>query len=132
MRLIDADAFRDWWLYNGKNVHIYDTNDILDSIDNWPTLASLNEPLTLEQLRQMDGQPVWVEDVEHWALIDIEKGGQWDGMPFATWQENGVRFCYNIINRNLLCYRRPPEKKEDTKDEISGCKAGKEEGGTKR
>ena len=51
-----------------------------------------NEPLTLEQLRQMDGQPVWVEDVEHWALIDIEKGGQWDGMPFATWQKKGVRF----------------------------------------
>lgn len=75
-----------------------------------------NEPLTLEQLREMDGEPVWVEDVEHWALIDIEKGGQWDGMPFATWQENGVRFCYNVINRNLLCYRRPPEGKEETKD----------------
>lgn len=116
MRKIDADAFRDWWLYNGENEHIYDTNDILDSIDNWPTLASLNEPLTLEQLRQMDGQPVWVEDVKHWALIDIEKGGQWDGMPFATWNENGVRFCYNVINRNLLCYRRPPEGEEETKD----------------
>lgn len=73
-----------------------------------------NEPLTLEQLRQMDGQPVWVEDVEHWALIDIEKGGQWDGMPFATWQKNGVRFCYNVINRKLLCYRHPPEEEEDT------------------
>lgn len=68
-----------------------------------------NEPLTLEQLREMDGEPVWVEDVEHWALIDIEKGGQWDGMPFAIWNENGVRFCYNVINRKLLCYRRPTE-----------------------
>lgn len=42
-----------------------------------------NEPLSIEQLREMDGQPVWVEDVKHWALIDIEKGGQWDGVPFA-------------------------------------------------
>lgn len=88
--------------------------------DNNVPAKTPNEPLTLEQLRQMDGQPVWVEDVEHWALIDIEKGGQWDGMPFATWQENGVRFCYNVINRKLLCYRRPPEKKEDTKDDHMG------------
>ena len=87
-----------------------------DAIMDCPTLTPPNEPLTLEELRQMDGQPVWVEDVKHWALIDIEKGGQWDGMPFATWNENGVRFCYNVINRNLLCYRLPPEGLEDTKD----------------
>jgi hypothetical protein len=68
-----------------------------------------NEPLTLEQLREMDGEPVWVEDVKHWALIDIEKGGQWDGVPFAIWAENGMKFTYNIKNRGLHCYRRPPE-----------------------
>lgn len=67
-----------------------------------------NEPLTLEQLREMDGEPVWVEDVKHWALIDIEKGGQWDGVPFAIWAENGMKFTYNIKNRGLHCYRRPP------------------------
>lgn len=39
MRLIDADAFREWWLENGANEYIYDTNSILDSIDSWPTLA---------------------------------------------------------------------------------------------
>lgn len=43
MRLIDADAFRDWWLYNGENEHIYDTNDILDSIDNWPSITLSSE-----------------------------------------------------------------------------------------
>lgn len=73
--------------------------------NNVPT----NEPLTIEELREMDGEPVWVEEVEHWALIDVEKGGQWDGMPFAVWAENGAKFTYNIMNRNLHCYRRPPE-----------------------
>lgn len=73
-----------------------------------------NDPLTLEQLREMDGEPVWVEDVKHWALIDIEKGGQWDGVPFAIWAENGMKFTYNIKNRGLHCYRRPPEGEEDT------------------
>lgn len=73
-----------------------------------------NEPLTIEELREMDGDPVWVEEVEHWALIDVEKGGQWDGVPFAVWAENGATFTYNIMNRNLHCYRRPPEGEEDT------------------
>ena len=77
--------------------------------NNVPT----NEPLTIEQLREMDGEPVWVEDVKHWALIDIEKGGQWDGVPFAIWAENGMKFTYNIKNRGLHCYRRPPEGEED-------------------
>ena len=77
-------------------------------------LTPPNEPLTLEQLREMDEEPVWVEDVKHWALIDIEKGGQWDGVPFAIWAENGMKFTYNIKNRGLHCYRRPPEGEEDT------------------
>ena len=72
-----------------------------------------NKALTLEQLREMDGEPVWVEEVEHWALIDIEKSGQWAGIPFAVWAENGANFTYNIEGRELHCFRRPPEGEED-------------------
>ena len=80
-----------------------------------PETTPPNNPLTLDELRQMDGEPVWVEEVEHWALIDIEKGGQWDGVPFAIWAENGARFTYNIKDRGLHCYRRPPEREEGSK-----------------
>ena len=73
-------------------------NEISDTecVHYQPTLTPPNEPLTLEKLREMDGDPVWIEDVKHWALIDIEKGGQWDGVPFAIWAENGMKFTYNI------------------------------------
>lgn len=77
--------------------------------ENAPTLTPSNEPLTLDELREMDGEPVWVEEVEHWALIDIEKGGQWNGVPFAIWAENRAEFTYNVESRGLHCYRRPPE-----------------------
>lgn len=77
-------------------------------------LSQPNEPLTLDELREMDGEPVWVEEVEHWALIDIEKSGQWAGIPFAVWAENGANFTYNIEGRELHCFRRPPEGGEDT------------------
>ena len=85
-------------------------NQAMWEITHAPTLTPPNEPLTLEQLREMDGEPVWVEDVKHWALIDIEKGGQWDGIPFAVWAENGAKFTYNVKSRGLQCYRRPPEE----------------------
>lgn len=83
------------------------------TIDELLERCAPNEPLTLDELREMDGEPVWVEDVKHWALIDIEKGGQWDGVPFAVWAENGVKFTYNVESRDLHCYRRPPEGGND-------------------
>lgn len=38
MRLIDADELREYWLYNGLNEKIYDTNDVLESIDEQSTI----------------------------------------------------------------------------------------------
>lgn len=81
----------------------------IEIVEKMPTLTPPNEPLSIEQLLEMDGEPVWVEEVEHWALIDIEKSGQWAGIPFAVWAENGANFTYNIEGRELHCFRRPPE-----------------------
>lgn len=80
------------------------------------TLTPPDEPLTPEQLREMNGQPVWVEEINHWALIDIETGGRWSGIPFVVWAENGAKFCYNIKARNLHCYRCQPKKREEMQD----------------
>lgn len=37
-RLIDADAMRQDWLENGENEFVYDTNAVLSSIDEQPTI----------------------------------------------------------------------------------------------
>ena len=110
-RLLDTDVIRksktaSWLL-----------DQVLHDIQAMPTLALPNETLTLERLREMNGQPVWVEEINHWALIDIETGGRWSGIPFVVWAENGAKFCYNIKARNLHCYRwkllpEPPEVSE--------------------
>ena len=112
--MIDGNKLIEWfrpYLHTGEAIP---ADVVIEDIRSMPTLTPPNDPLTLEQLRKMDGEPVWVEDVKHWALIDIEKGGQWDGVPFAIWAENGIKFTYNIKNRGLHCYRRPPEGEEDT------------------
>ena len=70
-RMIDADEFRQWWLENGENEYVYDTNAILDSIDNWPTFTPSNDPLTLEQLREMDrfSPPIYDICLNEWCCV---------------------------------------------------------------
>ena len=41
MRLIDADEMRQYWLENGENEYVYDTNAFLDSIDEQPTIDAV-------------------------------------------------------------------------------------------
>ena len=117
-RAIDADGLIEWFRPYLHTDEPIPANVVIEDIRSMPTLTQPNELLTLEELREMDGRPVWVEEVKHWALIDVEKGGQWDGVPFAVWAENGAKFTYNIMNRNLHCYCRPPDgEKEKIFDE---------------
>ena len=61
-----------------------------------------NEPLTLEQLREMDGQPVWFENMSggRWCIVDAVYRcliGKIFGVTFEESERTG------------LAYRRPPE-----------------------
>ena len=92
--------------------------------NNVPTKAP-NEPLTLEQLREMDGEPVWVvydqdaakttpgfDPLALWALVEVTKGS-----VFLT-NNLGGRTAYaddqDLEWAGITVYRRPPEGEEDT------------------
>lgn len=76
MRLIDADALYDkaeMW-YKGARApfrEIY--RSLVDAVADAPTIdPPPNDPLTLEDLRGMDGDPVWIAqegDAGRWAII---------------------------------------------------------------
>lgn len=83
------------------------------------------KPLTLEQLREMDGQPVWCEDVGKWALVSVDNVGEWKGVPFALFEKNGGRFEWNVEDRELFLYSYPPTHIDRSKWE--GCENCKEE-----
>ena len=87
--------------------------------NNVPTKEQ-NEPLTLDELLKMDGEPVYVvfrpdisgEKSQSWALVNVdEKFGEVylvDSIP-------GASCYYDEIWANLEgIYRRPPERQEDT------------------
>lgn len=72
------------------------------------SMQEAGEPLSLEQLREMDGKPVWIEDLQTYGLVSVENNGTWEGVPFVVFTENGVKFTYNIEERGLKIYAYPP------------------------
>ena len=84
-------------------------------------LSPPNETLTIEQLREMDGEPVWCK----WLLPEdraIEQGkwfivisGDKAGLEIKRPAEYGCHFCkIDDYGKTWLAYRRPPEGEVDT------------------
>lgn len=88
--------------------------------EHMPTLTPPNEPLTIEQLRGMDGEPVWVvydqdaakttpgfDPLTLWALVEVTKDS-----IFLT-NNLGGRTAYandqDLEWEAITVYRRPPE-----------------------
>ena len=77
-------------------------------------LSQPNEPLTIQQLREMDGKPVWIVDVgphkwygPGWAIVDrdnclVRTVKNWNAVFFEKYGERWLAYC------------RPPERQEDT------------------
>ena len=70
--------------------------------------APPNEPLTLEQLREMDGEPVWVE-------FEDGSGGLWGIVHITIFAQivfaNGLHCTIGerYYGKSYKAYRRPPE-----------------------
>lgn len=78
-----------------------------------------NEPLTIEQLREMDGEPVWVvehPDWGHWELsADAEDYiADRDQDLYGLKHDDPAGQC-GLHVLGWLAYRRPPEGEEDAK-----------------
>ena len=79
-------------------------------VDKQRHQSESNAPLTLEELREMDGEPVWSSYYQCWGLISVCAGGKWAGVPFFLFTEDGCRHEKNVEQRRLTLYRRKPEE----------------------
>ena len=70
----------------------------LDAIDNWPTLTPPNEALTLEQLREMNGEPVWFDTIKRWGIVKVCRDGVFIITKSGEFEVGRCKY-----------YRRPPE-----------------------
>ena len=75
--------------------------------DNNVSTKASNEPLNLDELQEMDGEPVWVEELNRWALVDLMyfRG---DELIMVLFDDGDIQ-VRNVKLCNLHCYRRPPE-----------------------
>ena len=68
------------------------------------------KPLTLRELQQMAGRPVWCPEAESYGIIKCDDIGHWAGQPFlrGSWYGEtpgcGADFEYDIQKRKLKCY----------------------------
>ena len=83
-----------------------------------PTLTPQNEPLTIEQLREMDGEPVWVDAIQKvptcvdgWCVVFIGRG-DWSSCALIPGDED-TPWEFLTYGTVWLAYRRPPERQED-------------------
>lgn len=83
---------------------------------------STNNPLTLEELRGMDGEPVWVKVVDHTVFSNKEDDFDGYGMCRSSWvrvwdgkRADLVKVDYDFVDygKKWLAYRRRPEEGTD-------------------
>lgn len=76
-------------------------------------LSPPNEPLTIEQLREMDGEPVWIANPDaleygRWGIVD----GVYQAEDDQVLMLRGDYSCH-YYGKTWLAYRRPSEGEEN-------------------
>lgn len=112
-RLLDTDVVRQ------SKTASWLIDQVLHDIQVMPTLTQPNEPLTLEQLRQMDGEPVWVKQLKglsvrdtDWAVVEFRLAPDVKHDKIRVWwpgSEDEDTPSEDDYGKTWLAYRRPPE-----------------------
>ena len=110
-KLLDTDIVRQ------DKVALNLLEQVLYDIQHVPTLTQPNEPLTLEELREMDGDPVWGKSLitgkpgEWFILRVVEMSKTWFIACAGAEQGFGDKDTYG---ETWVAYRRTPEVEEET------------------
>ena len=64
------------YIIKGVNGEFYPCKpDIFAKTYESATLTPPNEPLTIQQLREMDGEPVWFDTIKRWGIVKVCRDG---------------------------------------------------------
>ena len=109
MKAILLDEAKKWLEENCENQ--YTRMAVFGIMQSMPTVdyqKTPNEPLTLEQLREMDGEPVWVvprgtheKDEPMWCVLESPMA-LIPGVDYWSWDFDGYAETW-------IAYRRPLE-----------------------
>lgn len=118
-KLLDTDIVRQ------DKVALNLLEQVLYDIQHVPTLTQPNEPLTLEELRGMDGAPVWIKRIgdedlsgDGWVIAEGPRCLTWHNRIPVSWE---IRVWwpgsevedfpkYENYSKTWFAYRRPKEE----------------------
>ena len=90
---------------------------VMQRVVQAPTITPPNEPLTMEELRKMDGEPVYMtfpsdtgNQCGHWALVGTQRWGAVSLIYGCVWSS----YESAVETLGAKFYRRPPEGEVDT------------------
>ena len=110
-RAIDADAVLDRYYAEYERQDICDGAEdrewLMKCLNEAPTLTPPNAPQTIEQLREMDGEPVYAPETDCWVLITKNQF-----VLLFTWPDGGQCSAHDWCEQVGPVYRRPPERQE--------------------
>ena len=92
-------------------------SDVILQLDDMPTLTQPNEPLTLEELREMDEEPVYVVPKDKpahcggWCGVTVWKCDRYSYVSLLRDADSGWGF--EKYGKTWIAYRRPPEGEEE-------------------
>lgn len=118
MRMIDADALHAEISSWPESIMYKDW--VQSAIANAPTLTQPNEPLTLEELRKMNGEPVWVKQLKglsvcdtDWAVVEFRLQPDVKHDKIRVWwpgSEVEDTPSEDDYGKTWIAYRRPKEE----------------------
>ena len=112
-RLIDWNKLIEWcrpYLHTGESIP---ADVVIENIRSMTTLTPPNEPLTLEELREMKGQPVWtvttgLDGSGRWELVcDVDYE---DVLEMASCVDGFYAIEMDTYGSTWTAYRRPLER----------------------
>ena len=99
MKAILLDEAKKWLEENCEN--LYTRMAVFGLMQSMPTVdyqEEPNEPLALEELREMDGEPVWFDTIKRWGIVRV------CGYGISVLTKSGE---YDVTRMKF--YRCPPE-----------------------
>lgn len=107
MRSIDADALKEY--IKKTDLTAVGRGALLQAISNMPTLTPPNEQLTLEQLREMGGEPVVINGI--WCYLEKIV----DGIAYCWrwYMDFADEWPLEQYRKTWTAHRRPPKGEEE-------------------
>ena len=98
---------------HGMYPSVFPVEYAIEIVEKMPTLTPQNEPLTLDKLRKMDGEPVYVVPVNEfselgkWCVLSVDNSDDYScalvpGIDCWAWR-------FEAYGETWFAYRRPPE-----------------------